>query len=313
MADIIISEFMDAAPVERLKAHHSVHWDDALWGKRDELEAHLANAVAILVRNRTHLDAALIANAPKLRAVGRLGVGLDNIDVAACTERGIAVLPATGANAESVAEYVVTAAFTLMRCAAWTGTQRLIEAQWPREEMGAGREAGGKMLGLAGFGSIGQVTATKARALGLETIAADPFLPPSDPAWSKTERTDLSTLLSRADIVTLHCPLTPETRGLIGAEQIAAMKPGAILINTARGGIVDEAALAAALRSGHLGGTAIDVFDTEPITAETAALFAGLPNVILTPHIAGVTTESNARISAVTVDNVLRALQERGS
>jgi (S)-sulfolactate dehydrogenase len=311
MADIIISEFMDAAPVERLKARHSVHWDETLWGKRDELEAHLADALAILVRNRTRLDAALIAKAPKLRAVGRLGVGLDNIDVAACNERGIAVLPATGANAESVAEYVVTAVFTLLRCAAWTGTQRLIRAEWPREEMGAGREGGGKTLGLVGFGSIGQATAAKARSLGLETIATDAFLPTSDPAWLNTERTNLPTLLSSADIVTLHCPLTQETRGLIGAEQIAAMKPGAILINTARGGIVDEAALAAALRSGHLGGAAIDVFDTEPITAETAALFAGLLNVILTPHISGVTAESNARISAVTVDNILRALQDR--
>jgi (S)-sulfolactate dehydrogenase len=187
-----------------------------------------------------------------------------------------------------------------------------MEGEWPREEMGAGREGGGKTLGLIGFGSIGQATAAKARALGFETIATDAVLPGSDPAWRHTERADLAALLSRADIVTLHCPLTAQTRGLIGAEQIAAMKPGALLINTARGGIVGEAALAAALRSGHLGGAAIDVFDAEPITPETAALFAGLPNVILTPHIAGVTAESNVRISGMTVDNVLRTLQERG-
>jgi (S)-sulfolactate dehydrogenase len=312
MADIVIAEFMDAAPVERLKARHSVHWDDALWGKRAELETLIAEAVALLVRNRTRVDAALIAKAPKLEAVGRLGVGLDNIDVEACRGRGIAVLPAVGANAEAVAEYVVTAAFTLLRRAAWAGTARLMAGEWPREEMGAGHEAGGKTLGLVGFGSIGQVTAAKARALGLATIAADAFVPESDPAWRQTERTDLSGLLARADIVTLHCPLTPDTRGLIGAAQIAAMKPGAILINTARGGIVDEAPLAAALRTGHLGGAAIDVFDTEPITAETAELFAGLPNVILTPHIAGVTAQSNVRISNVTVDNVLKTLQDRG-
>jgi (S)-sulfolactate dehydrogenase len=310
LADIIISEFMDEAPIERLRGAYTVHWDDQLWNKRAELEALISDAKAIIVRNRTKIDAFLIAKAPDLDVVGRLGVGLDNIDLDACKARDIAVCPAVGANAEAVAEYVVAASLMLLRWAAFSGSARLRQGEWPRKEMGEGREAAGKILGLIGFGSIGQLTARKARALGFQPIAFDAFLPAADPAWKETERTDLPALLSRADIVSLHCPLTPDTRGLIGAAELAAMKPGTILINTARGGIVEEVPLAAALQSGHLGGAALDVFDTEPITAETAVLFAGLPNIILTPHIAGVTMESNKRISAVTVENVLKILME---
>ena len=312
MAKIIISEFMDSAPVEKLRAAYTVHWDEGLWSKRAELETLLAGAQAIIIRNRTQLDTDLIAKAPKLAVVGRLGVGLDNIDLEACKARGIVVRPAIGANAEAVAEYVAAASMLLLRWTAFSGSARLMKGEWPRREMGEGREGNGKTLGLIGFGSIGQVTARKMRALGFKTIAMDAFLPETDNAWAETERMDLPELLARADIVSLHCPLTQETRGLVGAKELAAMKPGAILINTARGGIVEEAGLAAALRSGHLGGAAIDVFDTEPIAEETATLFAGLPNVILTPHIAGITVESNSRISAITAENVLNVLKERG-
>lgn len=313
MPDIVISEFMDDAPIERLREAYTVHRDDRLWQNRAELEALIADAKAIIVRNRTLIDASLIGKAPHLRVVGRLGAGLDNIDLAACKDRNVAVCPAIGANAEAVAEYVVTASLMLLRWAAFSGTARLMKGEWPREEMGEGREAAGKMMGLIGFGSIGQMTARKARALGFQTIAFDAFLPGDSPAWKETKRASLPDLLGQADIVSLHCPLTPQTRGLIGAKELAAMKAGAILINTARGGIVEEAALASALRSGHLGGAALDVFETEPLTSQTATLFAGLANTILTPHIAGVTVESNKRISAITVENVLKVLKEGGS
>lgn len=313
MPDIVIPEFMDPEPVERLRAKYSVRWEEDLWNRRGDLEAAMADAAALIVRNRTQVDAGLVAAAPKLRVVGRLGVGLDNIDLDACRARGIAVCPAIGANADAVGEYVMAAALLLLRRAAFSGSERLMRGEWPRQEMGEGLECAGRTLGLIGFGSIGQVTAAKARALGCRTLGFDAFMAAGDPAWRDTERTDLGDLLARSDIVTLHCPLTPQTRGLIGASEIAAMRPGAILINTARGGIVVEAALAAALRTGHLGGAAIDVFDTEPITADTAALFAGLPNVILTPHIAGITVESNKRISEVTVNNVLAVLQAGAS
>lgn len=309
MTDILISEFMEPDAVDRLRAAHSVHIDEELWHRRGELEARVSEARALIVRNRTQVDGALVAMARKLRVIGRLGVGLDNIDLEACRERGITVCPAVGANANSVAEYVIAAALMLLRWAAFSGTAPVLRGEWPRQEAGAGREAADKTLGAIGFGSIGRAVAAKARALDMRVLAFDPQLAADDPSWSGA-RAGLPELLAGSDIVTLHCPLTPQTRGLIGPSEIDAMKPGTILINTARGGIVDEAALAAALRSGRLGGAALDVFETEPITDRTATLFAGLPNILLTPHIAGVTRESNVRVSAVTADNVLKALQD---
>jgi (S)-sulfolactate dehydrogenase len=159
-----------------------------------------------------------------------------------------------------------------------------------------------------GFGAIARDTATRGRALGMEVAAFDPFVPEDDPVWRTVGRLDLGALLATADVVSLHVPLTEGTRHLIGAARIGAMKPGAILVNAARGGVVDEAAVAAALRAGHLGGAALDVFETEPLTAEAAAIFAGVPNLILTPHIAGVTVESNTRVSDLIADRVLAHL-----
>lgn len=307
MPDIVITEFIDLEPVARLKAHYDVHLDEELWQKPDQLKDIVRDAKALIVRNRTQVTKDVLDAGPGLKAIGRLGVGLDNIDVAACEKRGIAVLPAFGVNARSVAEYVLATALMLLRGSAYFGAGRLAVGEWPRAEMGQGREAETRIMGLIGFGSIGRVTADLARAAGFRTIAYDAQLDAGQ-TIDDTELVDLASLISRADVVTLHCPLTPQTRNLITARQLASMRPGAILINTARGGIVDEPALADALRSDHLGGAAVDVFATEPITGDAGQLFNGLPNVILTPHIAGITVESNARTSAVTVDNVLRAL-----
>lgn len=309
MPDIVITEFIDLQPVERLKARYDVHLGEDLWNKPDQLKELAREAKALIVRNRTQVTEEVLDAGPGLKAIGRLGVGLDNIDVAACKKRGIAVLPAYGVNARSVAEYVLATSLMLLRGTAYFGAGRLASGEWPRAEMGQGREVETRIMGLIGFGSIGRVTAELARAAGFRTIASDAQLE-TGKTIENTELVDLATLLARADVVTLHCPLTPETRNLIAAKELAAMKPGAILVNTARGNIVDEAALADALRSGHLGGAAVDVFATEPITSEAGQLFKGLLNVVLTPHIAGITVESNTRTSAVTVDNVLRALEK---
>ena len=310
MAKIIITEFMDASAVDELASHHDVQLDKALCEQPAELLNAVAGADALIVRNRTQVTAELIAAAPKLKAVGRLGVGLDNIDLDACKARDIAVLPATGANATSVAEYVLCAAMMLLRGPVFFSTEKLQAGSWPRADLSKGHEISGKTLGIIGFGSIGQTTAALAGAAGFQTIAHDDYLAEDDLAWRTTERVSLNELLETADIVSLHCPLTPQTRNLIGRNELAAMKPGAILINTARGGIVDEQALADALQAGHLGGASIDVFSAEPIDQTTAETFAGIPNVILTPHVAGVTVESNERISAITAENVLRVLKE---
>ena len=306
MSEIVISEFMDEAAVARLKARMDVLYNPELVDKPDDLSKALAEARALIVRNRTRVTAALLAAAPKLQCVGRLGVGLDNIDLDAASARGIAVLPATGANDDSVAEYVVMAAMALLR-PAFIHRDAVIAGAWPRAAA-IGQELGGKRAGLVGFGGTARATAARLRALGMEVAAFDLMLPADHRAWSEAERMALDELLAIADLVSLHVPLTCDTRHLIDTAALGRMKPAAILVNAARGGVVDEAALIAALNAGSLAGAALDVFEHEPLDAESGAAFRGVPNLILTPHIAGVTTEANIRVSALIADRILRAL-----
>ena len=307
MTDVVITEFMDEAAVSRLSARFRTHYDPLLADQPELLAALAAEARALIVRNRTQVRGALLTGAGRLACVGRLGVGLDNIDTGACAARGIAVYPATGANDRSVAEYVLTCVMMLFR-RAYGVTAEVAAGGWPRQAL-IGREIAGAVLGLVGFGSIGRETARRAAALGMEVVAHDPFLAEGDPAWDLARPLALNELLARADAVSLHLPLTKGTRHLIGAAQIAAMKPGAVLINAARGGVLDEAALAEGLRAGRLSGAALDVFETEPLTAEAGTRFAGLANLILTPHIAGLTEQSNARVGALVAERVIAHLE----
>ncbi|WP_342358493.1 hydroxyacid dehydrogenase [Terrarubrum flagellatum] len=306
MPDIVVAEFMDEEAVSKGLAGHDVFYDPKLVDRPDDLARLVADARALIVRNRTQVRGALLDAAPKLKVVGRLGVGLDNIDVEACKARGIKVFPATGANDLSVAEYVISAAMILLR-GAYHATSRVIAGEWPRNAL-MGRELSGKVMGLVGFGAIAREVARRAQALGMQAIAFDPYAPDAAFAAADVKRHGLEPLLREADVVSLHVPLDDGTRNMIDALRLQRMKPGSILINAARGGVVDEAAVVAALRSGHLGGAALDVFAEEPLTAEKAKLFDGAPNLILTPHIAGVTQESNVRVSWVTVENVKKAL-----
>jgi (S)-sulfolactate dehydrogenase len=308
MPRIVITEFMDAAAVERLRERFQIVYDATLVDRPDTLSPLLDDCEALIVRNRTHVTAELLTRAPRLRVVGRLGVGLDNIDQAACARRGIRVIPATGANAQAVAEYVIATAMVLLRGAYWSSAA-VAAGEWPRGQLSQGRELAGKTLGLVGFGGIGQLTARLAHALGVQTLASDPQLQADAAplAETGTRLVDLEALLVASDVVSLHVPLTLGTRDLISAERLARMKPGAVLINTARGGVVDEQALADALHAGKLGGAALDVFADEPLPAGSP--LAGAPNLILTPHIAGVTAESNVRVSALVAERVAEALQ----
>ena len=307
MARVVISEFMDERAVARLAARHDVLYDPSLVDDPASLELAAAGVDAIIVRNRTQVRGALVSSLARGAVVGRLGVGLDNIDLEACAARGIAVVPATGANALAVAEYVIATAMLLLR-GAYRSTEEVAAGGWPRQALGNGREIGARTLGLIGFGSIGRHTARLARGVGMRVVATDAMLEASDPAFAEAHVTavGLDELLATSDVVSLHVPLLAATRGLMNAARIAAMKPGAVLINTARGGIVDEAAVASALRSGHLGGAALDVFEHEPLAADHP--FAGCPNLLLTPHIAGVTAEANERVSLLIADKVLEAL-----
>lgn len=307
MADIVVAEFMDAAVVADMSGRANVLYAPDLVDRPAELLAVAADARALIVRNRTQVRGALLDGCGKLRVVGRLGVGLDNIDVAACEARGIGVIPATGANDGAVAEYVVCTAMALLRGAYAAGAQ-VAAGAWPRNAL-VGRELAGKRVGFVGYGGIARRTAALLGALGMSVGAFDPHLPADAAAWLGIERMELDALLAGSDVVSLHVPLTAETRGLLDARAIGLMRPDAVLINTSRGGVVDEAALAEALRAGRLRGAALDVFETEPLTAEAGGRFAGLANVILTPHVAGVTVESNGRVSALIRDRVLAALE----
>jgi (S)-sulfolactate dehydrogenase len=307
MAKVVVSEFMDERAVARLAAAHEVRYESTLVDDPVRLADAAADADALIVRNRTQVRGALLAAMRRCKVVGRLGVGLDNIDLDGCAARGIVVIPATGANALAVAEYVIAAALLLLR-GAYLSTGEVAAGRWPREALGKGREAHGKTLGVVGFGSIGQLTAKLARAVGLHVVACDAMLGDADPAYAaaSVEPVSLDELVARADVVSLHVPLVESTRRLFDAARIAAMKPGAVLVNTSRGGIVDEAALAAALQSGRLGGAALDVFEAEPLAP--ANPFAGCPNLLLTPHIAGVSAEANERVSLLIAERVLEAL-----
>jgi len=309
MARIVIPEFMDEAAVARLARDHAVFYDAALVDDPAELRRLVADVDALIVRNRTLVRGDLIAAMPRCKVVGRLGVGLDNIDVEACAARGIAVIPATGANAQSVAEYVIAAALLLLRRGAYAASADVAAGHWPRAALSNGREIGGRTLGLIGFGSIGRVTARLAHGVGMRVIACDAALDGGDRIYREAgvESMAFDAVVAEADVVSLHVPLVASTRNLFDAARIAAMKRGAILINSARGGIVDEAAVAAALKSGQLGGAALDVFEVEPLAA--ANPFAGCPNLLLTPHIAGVSIDSNARVSALIADKVAEALR----
>jgi (S)-sulfolactate dehydrogenase len=308
MPSIIITEFMDEAAVARLKAGYDTRYDPGLVDRPDELAQAVKDADVLIVRNRTQVRGAMLDGAAKLRCVGRLGVGLDNIDVEACRAKNIAVYPATGANDLSVAEYVMTAALMLHR-RAWLSTASVVAGEWPRQKM-VGGEIAGRTMGLVGLGSIAREVAWRAHAYGMQIVAYDPYLEATHPAWQIARNVSLDGLLEIADVVSLHVPLTESTRHMIGAAQLKTMRKSAVLINAARGGVVDEEALAEALRSGTLGGAALDVFETEPLTAEAGKKFAGLANLVLTPHIAGVTGESNVRVSNLVADLVIAHLEK---
>ena len=307
MTAIVISEFMDETAVAALRDRHPTLYDPTLVDRPAELTAAVGGARALIVRNRTQVRGGLLEAAASLEVVGRLGVGLDNIDLEACTSRSITVIPATGANDLSVAEYVITTAAMLLR-GAYAAQARMLAGDWPRNDL-MGRELAGKTMSLIGLGAIARLVKHKALALGMVVAAHDPYVPNGDPAWDGVRQLPLDALLAAADVLSLHVPLTDGTRNLIDGAALARMKPTGILVNAARGGIVDEAAVGQALRDGRLGGAALDVFASEPLTAEAASVFDAAPNLILTPHIAGVTQESNARVSELIAQKVTETLE----
>lgn len=297
---ILITEFMDEAWVDWLRARTDVTYQPDLPDRPEDLANLAGSAKALIVRNRTQVRGDLLDAG--FTCVGRLGVGLDNIDMDACKAQGIEVYPAIGANTLSVAEYVITTAAVLLR-GAYMIRPAMEAGDWPRGPAGQGREIAGKTLGLIGYGEIARVTGALGRAMGMEVMAADPYARDFEGARQAT----VAEVIAQADVISLHVPLTDQTRNMIDAPALSGMKPGTILVNAARGGVVDEVAVCDALRSGHLGGAALDTFANEPLGAHNP--FAGVPNLILTPHIGGVTAEANTRVSEMTARRVAAHLR----
>ena len=269
------------------------------------LPAELAGADGLIVRSATRVTSELLAHAPHLRVVGRAGVGVDNIDIEAATRRGVLVMNTPGGNATSVAEHTMALLLALTRSVPQLNTA-IHAGRW--EKSGAlGIELRGKTLGLVGLGRVGSEVARRARAFELRVLACDPYISESVAQEAGVELVPLDELLARSDFISLHTALSPATEKLINAATLAKMKRGAGLINTARGELVDEAALAGALRSGQLAGAALDVFAVEP---PRDSPLVGLPGVIATPHVAGSTREAQEEVGTQIAQQVRDFLAE---
>lgn len=308
MVDIVISEFMDPSVLKRLESEYEIAYDQDLWKKPEQLAKLLPGVPGLITRNQTQVRGAVLDAGNALKCVGRLGVGLDNIDTEACARKGIDVFPATGANSDSVAELAIGGLFVMFR-GAYYATKETLSGGWPRMRM-MGREVAGKRLGIVGFGSIGKALAWRAKGVGLNVAAYDPYIDASDPRWLKygvERRESLSALVTDADAVSVHVPLNDETRSMIDAGIIEQMKPDAVLLNLARGGIVNERDLAAALTAGTIAGAFLDTFDVEPLTLEN--VFSGVPNLMATPHVGARTVEADDRVCNMIADAVMARLK----
>ena len=266
------------------------------------LEA-VADADALLVRSATKVDAEVLAAGTRLKVVARAGVGLDNVEVPAATERGVMVVNAPTSNIVSAAEHAVALLLSVARQVP-AAHATLQAGTWKRSSFN-GIELNGKTVGVVGLGKIGQLFAARVAAFGVTLIAYDPYVSAARAAQLGIELVTLEELLERSDAISIHLPKTPETKGLIGADQLAKAKRGVIIVNAARGGLVDEQALADAVREGQVGGAGIDVFSSEPTTE--SPLF-GVPNIVVTPHLGASTTEAQDRAGTDVARSVLLAL-----
>ncbi|MBV9846411.1 MAG: phosphoglycerate dehydrogenase [Kutzneria sp.] len=271
---------------------------------RATLLSAVAEADALLVRSATAVDAEVLHAGTALKVVARAGVGLDNVDVSTATQRGVMVVNAPTSNIVSAAEHAVGLLLAVARRIP-EASGSLRAGEWKRSAY-SGVELSGKTVGVVGLGKIGQLFAARLAAFGTTLVAYDPYVAPARAAQLGIELVSLDELLDRADVISVHLPKTPETIGLIGKEQLARTKQGVIIINAARGGLVNELALAESIRAGHVGGAGIDVFENEPTTA--SPLF-DLPNVVVTPHLGASTREAQGRAGTDVARSVLLALR----
>ncbi|MCS0503949.1 phosphoglycerate dehydrogenase [Ancylobacter mangrovi] len=290
---VLISDALSPAAVQIFKDRGiEVDFQPALGKDKDKLAEIIGNYDGLAIRSATKVTPKILEQAKRLKVVGRAGIGVDNVDIPAATARGVIVMNTPFGNSITTAEHAIAMMFALAReiPAADASTQA---GKWEKNRF-MGVELTAKTLGIIGCGNIGSIVADRALGLKMKVIAFDPFLSPERALDIGVEKVELDDLLARADVITLHTPLTDRTRNVLSAEAIAKTKKGVRIINCARGGLVDEAALAAALDAGHVAGAAFDVFSTEP--ANENPLF-GHPNVICTPHLGASTTEAQENVA----------------
>ncbi len=302
MAKILITEFINQSSLENLNKKFDVKYDEKLCENEKQLITMIKDYEGLIVRNKTQVNSNILKNALKLKFIGRLGVGLDNIDTEYCKNKNIHVQPATGMNAVSVAEYVVSSSMSLIKKIPMfhNGT---IKGEWPRTTIKS-LEIKQKNLGIIGFGIIGKKVAEYSSKNGLKILAYDPYVKEINDKEINIKSSSLKEIYEKSDIISVHLPLTDETKNMVNKSSFSQMKNKPIIINTSRGGIINERDLIEAYHKNIISGFALDVFENEPIESKFYHKIKPGMNCILTPHISGVTTESNIRVSDFIVKKI---------
>ena len=299
---ILITEFMEDASVEILKKFFDVKIDKSLALNHNELKKIISNFDILIVRNKTQVNKEILENASSLKFIGRLGVGLDNIDTEYCRNNNIHVQPATGMNADSVAEYVINSSLSLLKNVPLMHQETSL-GNWPRTSISS-RELNGKIFGLMGFGLIAKKVSTLAKIFNAHIIAYDPFIDSSIANKFNIKLVDMHEIFEKADVISIHLPLTPTTKDLLNYDAFTKMKKQPIIINSSRGSIINEDDLLRSYDEKLISGFALDVYETEPAPKIFLNSIKDNTNCILTPHIAGVTEESNIRVSDFIANSV---------
>jgi len=295
MINILITEFIDPEALKILSKDFNVIYKKDIWENSDYLKKEINKFDGIIVRNKTNLNQSILEKAANLKYIGRLGVGLDNIDTEYCKKNNIFVQPATGMNADSVAEYVISSSLSLLKKTKLIN-EKTQSGQWPRTSITT-NELKGKILGLIGFGDIAKKVLKLINAFEVTTIAFDPFITSQEMEEHNVKKVTFENILSLADIISIHVPLNNETKYLFDKKIFQKMNNTPIIINSSRGGIINEIDLLEAYKNNYVSGFALDVYEHEPVNKIFLKNITNDMNCILSPHIAGVTEESNTRVS----------------
>ena len=306
MYRILISDKLGQVGLDRLNEMDDVSYDMITGMSKEELIAAIPEYDALIIRSDTKPDADIIAAGKKLKVIGRAGIGVDNVDIEAASQNGVLVMNTPHANSVATAEQTLALMLAVSRNTV-PAHNSLAAGEWERSRF-VGSELDGKTLGVIGFGYIGRLVARRAQAFGLNIIAYDPYVPQATAEEMGAQLLSLPELLAHSDIITLHSVVTPETTNLINDDTISQMKDGVVIINVARGKLIDEQALANALQSGKVAAAALDVYQKEP---PVDSPLIGLPNVLHTPHLGASSKEAQRRVSEEMVEQIVDAL--RGS